>query len=80
MNRASIGATSFAGSKIDCPVSRASSEITVDVGRELHDELYWLFIGDGAELQLRHVLSSSVWFEHEVTIDDYPDGKTWLYS
>jgi hypothetical protein len=61
MKRASIGATSFEGSEICRPVSRASASVTVSkqiamYGRgQFNGQFYRLVIGDGTELKLCHV-------------------------
>ena len=47
----------------------------MDIGRQFHGELYRLVIGDGASFSFA-IFSASVWFEHEVAIDDYPHRKT----
>jgi len=59
MNRASIGATSFAGSEPGFAGKHVGvgREVAMDIGRQFHGELYRLVIGDGAELQLCHFFS-----------------------
>jgi hypothetical protein len=81
MNRASIGATSFKGSAIACPVSRASAsalskQIAMHGRRQFDGQFHRLFIGDGTELELCHVRSLTfVRLKHEVAVDDHAHWK-----
>ena len=82
MNRASIGATSFAGSCADWPVSFASDfgvskQISMHGCRKFDRQLHRFIVRDGSELEFCHCrLLSFIRLKHEVTIDDDPHRKT----
>jgi len=50
----------------------------MDCRGQFYCDLYRLVIIQRCNLQLCHlVFSSSVWFEHEIAIDDHTDRKAW---
>jgi hypothetical protein len=51
-------------------------EVAMDVGRQLYGELDGLSSAMVPSFSFAMYLSASVWFEHEVAIDDYPHRKT----
>jgi len=50
----------------------------MDCRGQFYCDLYWLVIIQRSDLQLCHLaFSSSVWFEHEIAINDHTHGKAW---
>src|SRR6516225_2419270 len=53
-------------------------EIAMDRRGKFYRDLYWLVIIQGCKLQLCHLtFSSSVWFKHEIAINDHAHRKAW---
>lgn len=83
MNRACVGAISFAGSAA-CPVAArkglcVSEQVAVCRGRQLHSQSNGLLIGQRPEFKRLSFISarssSGVRFENEVACDDHSDRE-----